>query len=327
MNGLPVDSERRRFVADAPQSGRTVLAALRGWLPGQSWSDLRKLLSARRVLVNDALCLDEARRLTAGETVEVSGRAQAAPPAAADVRLVWLDDDVVVVDKPAGMITLRHPSERDWSSERKTLQPALDDVIPELIARQQHLKRKPVGSLFSVHRIDRGTSGLLVFARQVTAQQALIEQFKKHSVERTYLAVVEGTLAAQTFESRLVDDRGDGLRGSTSQPGAGKRAVTHVRPIERLVGWTLLECRLETGRTHQIRIHLSEAGHPVYGDSKYGPPRDPNEMPKTQLMALHAATLGFDHPIEGRRLSFESRPPRDFDALVAALRSRPNKRP
>ncbi|HET6326173.1 MAG TPA: RluA family pseudouridine synthase [Planctomycetaceae bacterium] len=317
-----MEAERQRFVAAEPHSGRTVLAALRTWLPGQSWSDLRKLLAARRVLINAALCLDEARRLAIGEVVEISGRAQAAPPTADDVRLVWLDDELVVVDKPAGMITLRHPSERDWSSERKRRQPALDDVIPELIARQQHRGRKVTAPVFSVHRIDRGTSGLLVFARQVPAQQVLIEQFKKHSVERTYLAVARGTLAAQTFESRLVDDRGDGLRGSTSASGAGKRAVTHVRPIERLGGWTLLECRLETGRTHQIRIHLSEAGHPVYGDSKYGRPPAANELPTSRL-ALHATTLGFDHPTAQRRLSFESRPPRDFDALVAALRARP----
>jgi 23S rRNA pseudouridine1911/1915/1917 synthase len=316
-----VDSERRRFVAAAPQSGGTVLAALRGWLPGQSWSDLRKLLAARRVLVNDALCLDEARRLTAGEIIEVSGRAQAAPPTAADVRLVWMDDALVVVDKPSGMITLRHPSERGWSNERKGRQPALDDIVPELIARQ-HRGREAVAPLFSVHRIDRGTSGLLVFARQIEAQQSLIDQFTRHSVERMYLAVVQGTLTARTFESRLVDDRGDGLRGSTREPAAGQRAVTHVRPIERLAGWTLLECRLETGRTHQIRIHLSEAGHPVYGDTKYGLPRGANDESTLQRLALHAATLGFDHPSAGRRLSFESRPPRDFQALVERLRQR-----
>ena len=254
-----------------------MLAALRGWLPGQSWSDLRKLLAARRVLVNDALCLDEARRLTFGEVVEVSGRALTPPPTAADVRVVWCDADVVVVDKPAGMITLRHWAERDWSHQKKALQPALDDVLPELIARREQLERESGPHVFSVHRIDRETSGLLVFARTVIAQQALIKQFKAHSVERTYLAVVRGDLAAQTFESRLVDDRGDGRRGSTREPGAGKRAVTHVRPIERLAGWTLVECRLETGRTHQIRIHLSEAGHPVFGDLKYGPPRGPGE--------------------------------------------------
>jgi 23S rRNA pseudouridine1911/1915/1917 synthase len=315
-----VNSERRSFVAESPQSGRTVLSALREWMPGTSWSALRKLMAARRVVVNSALCLDEARRLKPGEIVEVSVRAQSPPPTGADVRVVWLDADVVVVDKPAGMTTLRHRAERDWSSEKKTRQPALDDVLPELIARREHLERMSEPKAFSVHRIDRETSGLLVFARTVTAQQALITQFKAHSVERTYLAVAQGEVAARTFESRLVEDRGDGRRGSTSLPEVGKRAVTHVRPLERLDGWTLLECRLETGRTHQIRIHLSEAGHPVYGDSKYGPPFTSEEARRMRRLALHAATLGFDHPSDGRRLSFESQPPRDFEEVVGQLR-------
>jgi 23S rRNA pseudouridine1911/1915/1917 synthase len=315
-----VNSERRSFVAESPQAGRTVLAALRGWMPGESWSALRKLMAARRVLVNSALCLDEARRLKPGEIVEVSLRSQSPPPTAADVRVIWLDAAVVVVDKPAGMTTLRHWAERDWSNAKKTRQPALDDVVPELIARREHLERAAVPKVFSVHRIDRETSGLLVFARTLTAQQALITQFKAHSVDRTYLAVAQGEVDAQTFESRLVEDRGDGRRGSTSLPGAGKRAVTHVRPLERLAGWTLLECRLETGRTHQIRIHLSEAGHPVYGDSKYGPPSTSDEARRMGRLALHAATLGFDHPSDGRRLSFESRLPRDFEELVGQLR-------
>ena len=289
-------------------------------MPGESWSALRRLMAARRVLVNNALCLDEARRLKPGEIVEVSVRAQSPPPTAADVRVVWLDTAVVVVDKPAGMTTLRHWAEHDWSSEKKTRQPALDDVLPELIARREQLERAPAPKVFSVHRIDRETSGLLVFARTIAAQLALITQFKSHSAERTYLAVAQGEVIAQTFESRLVEDRGDGRRGSTSLPGAGKRAVTHVRPLERLAGWTLLECRLETGRTHQIRIHLSEAGHPVYGDSKYGLPSLSVETGRTGRLALHAGTLGFDHPSDGLRLSFESQPPKDFEELVARLR-------
>jgi 23S rRNA pseudouridine1911/1915/1917 synthase len=289
-------------------------------MPGESWSALRRLMAARRVLVNNALCLDEARRLKPGEIVQVSVRAQSPPPTAADVRVVWLDTAVVVVDKPAGMTTLRHWAERDWSSEKKARQPALDDVLPELIARREQLERAPAPKVFSVHRIDRETSGLLVFARTVLAQQALITKFKAHSVERTYLAVAQGEVIAQTFESRLVEDRGDGRRGSTSLPGAGKRAVTHVRPLERLAGWTLLECRLETGRTHQIRIHLSEAGHPVYGDSKYGPLFPSIEAGRMRRLALHAGTLGFNHPSDGLRLSFESQPQNDFEELVARLR-------
>jgi 23S rRNA pseudouridine1911/1915/1917 synthase len=311
----------RRFVAEGPQAGRTVLAALRGWLPGESWSALRKLIAARRVLVNSALCLDEARRLKPGEIVEVATRPQSAPPTAGNVRVVHVDTDVVVVDKPAGMITLRHLTEHGWSAERKSRQPALDDLLPELIAAREHVAGRAVGRVFSVHRIDRETSGLLVFARNIAARESLIEQFKKHSVERTYLAVAQGDVAAQTFESYLVEDRGDGRRGSTSVPGEGKRAVTHVRPIERLNGWTLLECRLETGRTHQIRIHLSEAGHPVFGDTKYGPGLGTSEAGRIQPLALHAATLGFDHPSENRRLRFDAPAPREFDAVVGSLRA------
>jgi 23S rRNA pseudouridine1911/1915/1917 synthase len=315
-----VDSERQSFVVQSPQAGRTVLSALRDWLPGQSWSALRKLLAARRVLVNHALCLDEARRLKEGEVVELSGRAHRPPPSAADVGVVYLDADVIVVDKPSGMITLRHAAERDWSIQKKSLQPALDEVLPVLISRREPRQKSGERGIYSVHRIDRETSGLLVFARHVPAQQILIAQFKTHSVERTYLAVARGDLAAQTFESRLVDDRGDGRRGSTLLPGMGKRAVTHVQPIERLGEWTFVKCRLETGRTHQIRIHLSEAGHPVYGDSKYGTPRSPNDPPQIHRLALHAATLGFDHPTDGRRLQFESPLPRDLQELVASLR-------
>jgi 23S rRNA pseudouridine1911/1915/1917 synthase len=259
--------------------------------------------------------------LKEGEVVELSGRAHRPPPSAADVAVVYLDADVIVVDKPSGMITLRHAAERDWSTDKKTLQPALDDLLADLIARREHVAPKAVGPVFSVHRIDRETSGLLVFARRPAARDALIAQFEAHSVERMYLAVAQGDVAAQTFDSYLVEDRGDGRRGSTSSAGVGKRAITHVRPLERLTGWTLLECRLETGRTHQIRIHLSESGHPVYGDTKYGPARTPEAESGVQRLALHAATLGFDHPKDGRRLRFESPLPRDFHALVSVFRA------
>lgn len=316
--------ENRTFVTTGAQSGLTVLAALRQWLPGSSWSAVRKLLSARQIVVNDVLCLDETRRIKQGDAVTLSSHEHRPPPVAADVRLAWLDADVVVVDKPARMITLRHFAERNWSARKKRLQPTLDDILPELVASGESsspARRIGPPRIYSVHRIDRDTSGLLVFARNPQAREGLIEQFRKHAVERTYLAVAYGVVAAGTFQSFLVRDRGDGRRGSSKASGMGKRAVTHVRPTEQLNGFTLLECRLETGRTHQIRIHLSEAGHPIYGDSTYGnTSSNPGTSPPFPRLALHAVTLGFDHPTNGQRLRFESPLPHDLASLIERLR-------
>jgi 23S rRNA pseudouridine1911/1915/1917 synthase len=299
------------------EAGLTVLAAMRQWVPGTSWSAVRKLLDGRHIAVNGSLCLDEARRLKTGETVTLFGSQLRRPPSGGDVRVVWLDSDTIVVDKPAGMLTLRHAAERKWGEDKRRRQPALDDLLSELIARREGqggAEGKPV-PIFSVHRIDRDTSGLVVFARNTKSRDRLIAQFKSHTIERTYLAIAAGNVAAGAFRSSLVDDRGDGKRGSTTTPGEGKSAVTHVRPLETLRGFTLLECRLETGRTHQIRIHLSEAGHPIFGDSKYGQA----DIPVPRL-ALHASILGIRQPTTGELLRFESPLPPDFRALIDRLR-------
>jgi len=338
-----VPREPRTFVATAGQSDLTVLAAMRQWLPGTSWSAARTLLADRHIAINGSLCLDEARRIKPGETVTLYGSQLQEPPSTGDVRLVWLDQDVIVVDKPAGMTTLRHVAERNWRERKKRRQPTLDDLLPEIVARREGVHaphRQTLPRVLSVHRIDRDTSGLVVFARNSKAQQNLIGQFKEHSIERTYLALARGDVATGRIESILVEDRGDGKRGSSTTKGEGKRAVTHLRPRERLNGLTLVECRLETGRTHQIRIHLSEAGHPLYGDPKYGEsaggPNDPEmanassnsgvidaEVPR---LALHAAILGFHHPVDGKRLRFESPLPTDFLLLIAQLRRAPGRR-
>jgi 23S rRNA pseudouridine1911/1915/1917 synthase len=175
----------------------------------------------------------------------------------------------------------------------------------------------------AVHRLDRDTSGLLVFARSVTAERHLMQQFRRHTTHRRYLAVVRGNVAAQTISTRLVRDRGDGRRGSTRLPEVGKVAVTHVRPVERLGPYTLLECRLETGRTHQIRIHLSERGYPLCGEKVYDQPlfgeATPDESGAPRL-ALHAAELGFEHPVTGEPMRFEMPLPDDLLAFLEALR-------
>lgn len=325
----------------------TIAAALRSWLPGRSWTDIKKLLKNRHVTVSGNLCLDEGRRLKLDEVVKLLPHSAAAPPREDDVRIRYIDPHLVIVEKPAGMTTLRHPEERNWPKRRKQLQPTLDEMLPRVIAKREEGKpggggRRPVrggksrgaGSprtkgaprrLRAVHRIDRETSGLMVFARTVDAERALGLQFRDHSLHRVYVAVALGDVKEQMIESWLVPDRGDGRRGSTPNHKLGKKAVTHVKPIERLPGYTVVECRLETGRTHQIRIHLSEQGHPLCGDKVYRGPypgkpiADESGAPR---VALHAAELGFDHPITGAPLRFVMPLPTDIVALIDRLRSR-----
>ena len=200
------------------------------------------------------------------------------------------------------------------------------DTAMDLIRDAWRRRRQPSTPLLIVHRIDKDTSGLLVFAKTKRAETELAGMFRAHSVERTYLCVAHGGVLGRRIESRLVEDRGDGLRGSTRLPGQGKLAITHVRPIETtgaaLRGATLCQARLETGKTHQIRIHLAEAGHPLVGETVYI--RDFLKQGFQPIVSgrllLHARSLGFPHPVTGEALEFQSEPPADFQAAVEALR-------
>lgn len=164
-----------------------------------------------------------------------------------------------------------------------------------------------------------------MFARSLAAKRQLKQQFRVHSVHRRYVALVNGALGSRTLRSRLVKDRGDGLRGSTSNPKLGQIAVTHVRPRETLAGATLVECRLETGRTHQIRIQLSEAGHPIVGERVYVRDYARPLIDAPRLM-LHAAELGFLHPATGRPLRFSEALPADMQAVLERLRNKSQSR-
>jgi 23S rRNA pseudouridine1911/1915/1917 synthase len=237
-----------------------------------------------------------------------------------------LDDQLVVVEKPSGLSTVRYGTERAWDERRKLLTPTLEDVVPRLIRqREGRLQKGPLPPLRAVHRLDKETSGLVVFARTVAAERGLGRQFKAHTVTRRYLAVIPGTLPPQTIRTRLVRDRGDGRRGSTAVAGLGKEAITHIDVVERLPGYTLLSCRLETGRTHQIRIHLAERGHPVCGEKVYN--RKLGEAPRADesgapRLALHAAELGFVHPTTGQPLHWTMPLPPDLQEFLQRLRAR-----
>ena len=317
MDSLPAQA------VSAEQAGLTLAALLRARMPGVSWSRIKALIDARRVTVGGDLCRDPARRLKQGDVVELLARPLPPPPSPEQIVLRHLDDHLVVVEKPAGMNTVRHPAELSWNQRRKLLSPTLQDLVPLAIA-QSTGSRGP--RIRIVHRLDKETSGLLVFARSVAAESGLGKQFQTHRVVRRYLAIVRGQAPSGTIRSTLVRDRGDGRRGSGE---GGKLAVTHVELLEDLGSYSLVQCRLETGRTHQIRIHLSEQGHPVAGDKVYHRRADGVELPDLSgapRLMLHAAELGFTHPISGETLHWQMGLPSDMQALLDRLRQRSNPR-
>jgi 23S rRNA pseudouridine1911/1915/1917 synthase len=306
------------------QATLTLAALLRQLLPDHSWSQVRRLIETRRVKIEGEICLDPARRLREGLSVELLPRSAPKPRQHEEVVLRYLDDHLVVVEKPSGVNTVRHPSERDWNEQRKSLSPTLEDIVPRLIvAREGRSRKGPLPRLRVVQRIDKETSGLVVFARTVTAEVGLGRQFHAHTVLRRYLAVARGHVVSQRIATRLVRDRGDGRRGSTELPAVGKEAVTHVEVVERLPGYTLVSCRLETGRTHQIRIHLAELGHAICGEKVYnrkpgGPVlTDDSGAPR---LALHAAELGFVHPVSGKQMHWTMALPADLEGFLRTLR-------
>lgn len=244
----------------------------------------------------------------------------------------YADKHLVVVDKPAGLTTMRHPEETAEFGPRgrRFLPSTLADLLPQLLAQRRPPPHSPPkrggmkgGRVRAVHRLDKDTSGLVVFARTVEAERHLGGQFRSHSIERVYRGIVRGRAKEGRIESWLVRDRGDGRRGSSSTPGQGQRAVTHVRVMEELGEYTLVECRLETGRTHQVRIHLGEADTPLCGERIYDRPTNGKPLPDGSGMkriALHAAVLGFEHPATGEPMRWHSNLPKDISGVIERLR-------
>lgn len=305
---------------------------LANWLSrrlGQSRSFALNLLRQSRVRVGGVPCPQPTRRVQPGQRIEIELPAEASPgggrkPSAQTPTpaLYFFDDHIVVVDKPAGLTTVRHPEEVEEHGARagRFLPPTLADVLPALLRRNPANRSVRVRA---VHRLDKETSGLLVFARTIEAERQLGQQFRARTVERTYLALVRGEAKSERIESWLVRDRGDGRRGSGGKPGAGQHAVTHVRVLEALAGFTLVECRLETGRTHQVRIHLGEAGTPLCGETVYDRPVHgkpyPDESGAPRIL-LHAATLSFAHPHTGETMRWSSPMPEDMTAVLERIR-------
>ena len=317
MRGDPDTSSQFRARVAAEQAGRTLSEVVRSMVPGRSWNYARELCKRGKVRCNGELASDAAQRLELGDFIEIDLHARRRREHVLDESaLVYVDNEIVVVNKPAGLMSVPFdPSDRN----------TLVDRLQFLLRRRPGERR---GELGIVHRLDKDTTGLLVFTRTLAAKRALQQLFRRHALERRYLAIAHGEVRAQRIESDFVADRGDGLRGSFgvfrrargALPPTAQHAITDVRPLEPLRGATLVECRLETGRTHQIRIHLSERDHPLVGEPlyirDYRAPRIAAPRPM-----LHAAELGFPHPRTARPLHFQREPPADFAEMLAKLRA------
>jgi len=284
-------------------AGQRLDLALARLLPEASRSRLARLIREGEVLV-DGRPAAASLKVRSGERVEVALAERPAPavhgPEDIPLAVVHEDEAVLVVDKPPGLVV--HPGS---GNPRGTLLNALLHHAPELRA----LPRAGI-----VHRLDKDTSGLLVVARNEAAQLSLVRQLQARTMGRTYLALVRGVVTAAGKVDQPIG-RHPRARTRMAVVAGGKPAVTHYRVRRRFAAHTLLECRLETGRTHQIRVHLASIGHPIEGDPDYAG----RGKGAFHRQALHAWKLAFSHPRTGEPARFESAPPPDMRALLAGL--------
>jgi 23S rRNA pseudouridine1911/1915/1917 synthase len=279
---------KETFTVAADEEGMRLDQVVPKRVPGLSRRKARAVIDEGGVFVDRTRTKVAGRPVRAGQVIEVNvgsavERPRSESPAFAPT-IVFSDPHIIVAEKPAGLVTAPTPE-----SDR-------GDMLDQL-AQQ-------FGEVYLVHRIDLPTSGLLVFARTREANKKLGDAFKVHDVDREYRAVAIGTVTAQTID----------------RPVDGKRAVTHVGVIEALAGATLISARLETGRTHQIRLHLAGNGTPIAGDTQHGGETSRTFIPRAPRLALHAALLGFVHPATGERVVFESALPAELEAWIARLR-------
>lgn len=340
--------ERRRAEAGAADAGARLDKFLAGAVDGLTRMRVKALIEEGAVTRASAVVTDPAAKVRAGDVFDIRlppAEPSEAQPEAIPLNILYEDDALIVVNKPAGMVV--HPAAGHGGG---TLVNALLAHCGDSLSGIGGVARPGI-----VHRIDKDTSGLLVAAKSDAAHQALAQAFSVHAIERVYdalaigaprpgVGVIDAPVARGRHDRTRMTVVDDGVEDDEDDPKGARRAVTHYKVVEafgrtraRLKGDALacrLECRLETGRTHQIRVHLAHIGHPLLGDLVYGrssglPGLKAGDaatdaaiaIVKTfKRQALHARVLGFEHPISGEPLRFEAPAPADFAALLAALR-------
>jgi 23S rRNA pseudouridine1911/1915/1917 synthase len=302
---LTTSGAPRELTIPAELAGLRLDQALARLLPEHSRSRIRTWIDAGRVTVAGEAAVAK-RKLFGGERVAVAPlldpRANALAAQPLPLSIVYEDDALIVIDKPAGLVV--HPGSGHWDG---TLANALLHHCPQIAG---------VARAGIVHRLDKDTSGLLVVAKTPTVHTDLVRQLQARAVRREYLALAEGVVArGGSIDAPIA--RHPIKRTSMAVVASGKRALTHFEVRERFAACTLLACRLETGRTHQIRVHLASLGHPLVGDPAYGLRRGI----AFGRQALHAWRLGLTHPITRQPAHWESPLPADFASLLESLRS------
>lgn len=309
--------QRYEFQVEESDQGQRVDRLLAGLLSECSRSFLQKLVERGAITVNGSGLTEKKYKVKAGDRLGVTlpePELLKLEPEDLPLDIVYEDEDVAVVNKPRGMVV--HPAP---GNETGTMVNALLYHCKSLSSINGIIRPG------IVHRIDKDTSGLLMVAKNDAAHRALAEQLAVHSITRIYQAVVFHNLKEDrgTVDAPIGRDPKNRLRMAVTQRNS-KPAVTHWRVEERFGSFTRITARLETGRTHQIRVHMAHIGHPLLGDPLYGPKKQPVEL---QGQALHAQTLGFVHPVTGQYLEFTVPAPEEFQKAVERLRSKHGSAP
>lgn len=304
MTRIPIKIEEQ----DAEERMDIVLPEL---LENTSRSSIQKLIEKGNVLVNGVPVTSKKYKLKEGDLVEV--RIEDPTPLQAEpenipLSIIYEDADLLVVNKPKGMVV--HPAAGNWTG---TL---VNGILYHCQGRLSSINGVIRPGI--VHRIDKDTSGLLVVAKNDNSHQKLAEQFAAHTITRAYRAIVHNNFTEDegVIDAPIGRDPKNRLRMAVTERN-GKQAITHYKVLERFGRFTYIEATLETGRTHQIRVHMAHINHPLLGDELYGPKKSPV---KTNGQVLHAKTLGFPHPSSGEYIEFDSPLPEDFCEILNKLR-------
>ncbi|MDB6023155.1 MAG: pseudouridylate synthase [Pedosphaera sp.] len=273
-------------------------------MPDRSRTAVKSLLAHRQVSVDGEIITQFNHPLASGQTVEIGRAGQAASGPGRGVKIVFENGYLIVIEKPAGLLSMATEIEKE-----KTAYSLLSE----------HVKRaNPRNRIFIIHRLDRETSGLMMFAKNQEVQKTLQDAWQEAVLERIYIAVVEGRVEQSqgTITSWLKENQALVMRSSPT-PNEGQKATTHYRVLKSNAQYTLLELQLETGRKNQIRVHMQDLGHSVIGDKKYGSTQNP-----IKRLGLHAQVLAFRHPVTNEALRFESPMPDEFGRF---FKDQPNR--